>query len=414
MIGNTSILLGVTGSVAAFKAVDLTRRLREYGASVTVIMTNNATRFITPLSLELASEKPVITGLFNDPLSHVKVPANSDAFIIAPASANIIGKCAAGIADDILSTAYLAFEGKMFIAPAMNWRMWNHPAVRENVQILEKRGVQTIGPEDGRLACGETGTGKMATVETIIEAVRNAFIPKDYAGETVLVTAGPTREYFDPVRFISNRSSGKMGYAIARASAARGASVILISGPVSIEPPQGVKTIFVETADEMHAAVMEHISLCRVLVMTAAVADYRPVERGLVKRAKSEDFSPAFEKTPDILREACRIPQKPFVVGFSAETGPRYDRAREKLKSKGCDMVVFNDVSVQGSGFDSDSNEVVLITNDQDGTISEEALPLMPKGTVAHSILDAVRKRINHPAGHREFQGPISIQGESL
>lgn len=385
MLKDRSILLSITGSVAAYKSIELIKALKQEGASVKVIMTEASRRFITPLSIELASGEKVYCDMFESPLSHVSLPADSDLFLIAPATANIIGKYANGIADDLLSAALLAFNGKVIIAPAMNWRMYENQIFQKNLQYLNSIGVKFVGPERGSLACGEEGIGRMADVEKIMEAIMTALTEQDMAGENVLVTAGPTREYIDPVRYISNRSSGKMGYAIAKIAKRRGADVTMVSGHVSIKPPDGVDLIRVETADDMHEAVMDNISMSSIFVMSAAVADYMPVESKGAKMEKKEKILLDFIKTVDILEEAGRFKNKPFIVGFSAETGQRLDRARKKLMTKDIDMIVFNDVTKAGSGFDTDTNEVVIIDRKD-----EKKLPLMSKEDVAVALFDRI------------------------
>ncbi|MCL5061949.1 MAG: bifunctional phosphopantothenoylcysteine decarboxylase/phosphopantothenate--cysteine ligase CoaBC [Nitrospiraceae bacterium] len=393
MLKDRSILLGITGSVAAYKSIELIKGLRHEGASVKVVMTEASKRFITPLSIELATESPiepasgnsVYCDMFDSPLSHVSLPADADLFVVAPATANIIGKYANGIADDLLSTALLAFNGKVIIAPAMNWRMYENPVFQKNLQYLVSIGVKTVGPERGSLACGEEGIGRMADIEKIMEAIRTALSKQDIAGEKVLVTAGPTREDIDPVRYISNKSSGKMGYAIAKIAKRRGADVTLISGPVAIKPPDGVDVINVETANEMHAAVMDNISRSSIFVMSAAVADFMPAESKGRKIEKKEGLSLDLIKTGDILEDAGRLKNKPFIVGFAAETGQRLDRARKKLVDKNIDVIVFNDVSKKGSGFDVDTNEVVIIDKK-----AEKRLPLMSKDDVAIALFDRI------------------------
>lgn len=385
MLKQKTILLGITGSVAAYKSVELIKRLRQQEASVRVIMTEASKHFITPLSIEMASSNSVCSDMFESPLSHVSLPAGADLFVVAPATANLIGKYANGIADDLLSTALMAFKGKVILAPAMNWRMYENPIFQKNLQFLVSIGVKTVGPERGSLACGEEGMGRMADVEKIIESIKIALSVQDLSGENILVTAGPTREYIDPIRYISNRSSGKMGYAIAKIAKRRGADVTLISGPVSMPPPDGIDVIRVETADEMHAAVMDNISMSSIFIMSAAVADFMPVEKKESKIEKKENFSINLIKTTDILEEAGRFKNKPFIVGFSAETGYRLDRAKKKLKNKNIDMIVFNDVSKQGSGFDIDTNEVVIIDKN-----SDMKLPLMSKEDVAMALFDRI------------------------
>ncbi len=383
VLRNKSILLGITGGVAAYKSIDLIRRLREGGASVTVMMTEAAKNFVTPLSIEVASQNKVCSGLFSDPLSHISLPASADIMVIAPATANIIGKFANGIADDLVSTSFLSFTGKIIIAPAMNWRMYENPAVRQNLDALLSRGVVQVGPEKGALACGEEGMGRMADVPDIIESIKSAITKKDLVNEKILVTAGPTREYLDPIRFISNRSSGKMGYAIARAAFRRGAEVTLISGPSSLERPKGIDFISVETAGDMLRAVTEKLRSSTVLIMSAAVSDYMPSERSGEKIGKAEELLLRLSRTPDILSEAGKAKGKPFVIGFAAETGRKIENAKRKLQEKNIDMIVFNDVTEDGAGFDVDTNKVVLIDKKQ-----EKELPLLDKNSVADAILD--------------------------
>jgi phosphopantothenoylcysteine decarboxylase/phosphopantothenate--cysteine ligase len=385
-----SILLGVTGSVAAYKAIELIKRLRQEEASVIVIMTEAARSFVTPLSLELASGQRVCLDMFESPLSHVKLPAEADLFVVAPATANIIGKFAGGLADDLLSTALAAFRGKVIMAPAMNWRMYENPAFRRNLDYLVSIGVETVGPAAGNLACGEQGIGRMAETEDITEKIRLALTEQDFAGQHLLITAGPTREYLDPVRYLSNRSSGKMGYALAAIAGRRGAEVTLISGPSALKPPPGISVINVETASEMYRAVSDNISRATIFVMSAAVSDFAPVRTEQSKIDKKETFSLDLVGTTDILKEMGKLERRPFMVGFSAETGARTDRARGKLADKNLDMIVFNDVTVSGAGFDTDTNKVTLIFRDQPGSMLEVPLPMMSKEDVASAILDKV------------------------
>ena len=383
VLRNRSILLGITGGVAAYKTVDLIRRLMECGASVTVLMTEAAKNFVTPLSLEVASRNKVYSDLFGDPLSHIALPARADAMVIAPATANIIGKFANGIADDLVSTCLLSFAGKVIIVPAMNWRMYENPVVRRNLESLLSRGVIQVGPAEGSLACGEKGIGRMAEVPDIVESIKSSLSSKDLKGEKILVTAGPTREYLDPVRFISNRSSGKMGYAVARAAFRRGAEVTLISGPSSLERPKGPDFVSVETAEDMLRAVLKKAPSSTVLIMSAAVSDFMPVERSGGKVAKTGEFLLKLAKTPDIISRVGKAKQRPFIVGFAAETGRKPENARKKLREKNIDLIVFNDVTEDGSGFDVDTNKVVLIDKEE-----ERELPLLDKESVADAILD--------------------------
>ncbi len=387
-----SIILGITGSVAAYKSIELIKRLRQEEASVDVIMTKASHNFITPLSIEIASGKRVFQDMFGDPFSHISLSAQSDLFIVAPATANIIGKYANGIADDLLSTALLAFSSKLqriIFAPAMNWRMWENLSVQRNIQYLSSAGITIVGPERGSLACGEDGIGRMADVERIVFEAKKALMRQDLTGHKVLITAGPTREYIDPIRYISNRSSGKMGYSLAKIAKMRGADVTIISGPVSIDLPFDIKIISVETANEMFNAVMDNIGSSSIFIMAAAVADFMPESTQKIKIEKGELSTLNLVKTRDILEEVSSIKSdRPYIVGFSAETGKRLDRARKKLLNKNIDMIVFNDVTKAGSGFDVDTNEVVILDKDREGVIHELPLKLMSKDDVSMLIFD--------------------------
>lgn len=383
VLKDKSILLGVTGGVAAYKTADLIRRLREEGSSVTVIMTEAAKNFITPLSLEVASRNRVYYELYNDTIAHINLPASADILVIAPATANIIGKFARGIADDLLSTSLLSFRGKVVIAPAMNWRMYENPVFQENLGSLLSRGVIKVGPEKGDLACGEEGIGRMSDIQEIIEAIKFTLSNKDLAKEKILVTAGPTREYLDPVRFISNRSSGKMGYSIARAAYRRGAEVTLISGHSALNQPKGINFISVDTATDMLNAVNKEIDLSTVMIMSAAVSDFMPAEKSKEKIEKSGELLLRLHPTTDIISEIGKKRKKPFIIGFAAETDGRIERAKKKLKEKNMDMIIYNDVTQKGSGFDVDTNKVVIIDRKK-----EIRLPLLSKESVADAILD--------------------------
>jgi phosphopantothenoylcysteine decarboxylase/phosphopantothenate--cysteine ligase len=383
VLKNKSVLLGVTGGIAAYKAVDLIRRLREEGSSVTVIMTENAKNFITPLSLEVASQNKVYSDIFSDPMAHIMLPANADIMVIAPATANIIGKFARGIADNLLSTSFLSFKGKVVIAPAMNWRMYDNYVLQDNLRYLLSHGVTQVGPEKGSLACGEEGMGRMSDVSDIVEAIRSSITKKDLLNEKIIVTAGPTREYLDPVRFISNRSSGKMGYAVARAAVRRGAKVTLISGHSFLQQPKGVHFISVETAGDMLHAVNKELHSSTVLIMAAAVSDFMPAERAKGKIDKSGKLFLKLKSTPDIILEAGKSRNRPFIIGFAAETGRKIDRAKRKLKEKNMDMIVFNDVTESGSGFNVDTNRIIIIDKEK-----EIELPLLSKDFAADTILD--------------------------
>jgi len=386
---NRSVLLGVSGGVAAYKAVELVRRLKDKGASVTVMMTGAAQQFITPLSLQIASQNTVYTSVFQEPLTHISLPAAADIMVVAPATANSIGKFANGIADDMLSTTFLAFRGPMVIAPSMNGKMYEHPVVQENLKKLLALGIIQTGPESGPLACGEEGTGRLAELDDIVEAVIAALTRKDLAGHKIVVTAGPTREYIDPVRFISNRSSGKMGFSLAKAARNRGAAVVLISGPTSLKIPQGLTFRLVDTSEQMLSAVREETdSGVSALIMAAAVADFRPVRQSQVKVEKNEIGSLSLACTEDIVSRIAQGKKRPFIIGFAAETGDKIDRAREKLKRKKMDMIVFNDVTEKEAGFETDTNRVAII--DKKGELTQTKL--MSKDAIADAILDCYLK----------------------
>jgi len=381
---NKSILLGVSGGVAAYKAVELVRRLKDEGASVTVIMTEAAANFITPLSLEVASQNRVYSSLFDVPMAHIDLPSKADVFVIAPATANIIAKLAHGIADDLLSTCFLSYQGSIVIAPSMNWKMYDNRIFQENLQKIKSLGVLQVGPEQGSLACGEEGLGRLSDIQDIIEAVKSAVTRKDLSKEKIVVTAGPTREYIDPVRFISNRSSGKMGYALAKAARDRGAEVTLISGPSSLQRPFGLKFVAVESSEEMLGAVeKETADDTTVLIMSAAVADFKPQERSSTKIEKSESMALTLLKADDIISHITCRGKRPFVIGFAAETGSNVDRAEKKMQKKKMDMIVFNNVSEPGAGFEVDTNSVVII--DKKG---KTVTGLMSKDSVADTVLD--------------------------
>ena len=383
VLRSKSVLLGVTGGVAAYKAVDLVRRLREEDSYVTVILTRAALNFVTPLSLEVASGNKVYSDLFDNPMAHITLPAQADVMIVAPATANIIGKFAKGIADDLLSTCLLSFRGKVVIAPSMNWRMYENPVFRDNLNSLLSRDVIQVGPVKGSLACGEEGVGRMSDVGDIIESVRASLTEKDLMNMKVIVTAGPTREYLDTVRFISNRSSGKMGYAIARAALRRGAEVILISGPSHLDHPKGAKFILIETAMEMRNAVMRELPSSDVFIMSAAVSDFMPQETSAGKVNKEGGLLLRLSPTPDIVYEAALKRRRPFIIGFAAETSSKTGKAKKKLMEKKMDLIVFNNVKEPGSGFDVDTNKVVLIDRRK-----ETKLPLMSKDSVADAVLN--------------------------
>jgi phosphopantothenoylcysteine decarboxylase/phosphopantothenate--cysteine ligase len=392
------ITLGVTGGVAAYKAAELVRLLQQDGFTVQVVMTRGAREFITPLTFAALSGQKVITDLFGDSsggeanlesaIEHIAVAQRTDLLLVAPATADILAKFARGIADDFLTTLYLASTAPVVLAPAMNVNMWNHAATQENVARLRARGVTIVDPAEGYLACGMTGAGRLAGQAEIVAAVRDVLkADRDLAGETVLVTAGPTCEDLDPVRYLTNRSSGKMGFAVAEAAARRGAKVILVSGPVSLETPAGVDRIDVRTAKEMYFAVLDRVGSVSVAILAAAVADYRPVEQHAEKIKKSDAaLTISLEPTTDILADIAKNKGQKIVVGFAAETERVAENARKKLVAKNADLIVANDVTAEGAGFDQDTNIVTLFSRDG----RDLALPKLNKSEVAQRILDEV------------------------
>ena len=394
------ITLGVTGGVAAYKAAELVRRLQQDGFTVQVVMTRAARKFITPLTLAALSGEKVITDLFasasgeagdanvESAIEHIAVAQRTDLLLVAPATADILAKLARGIADDFLTTLNLATTAPVVVAPAMNVNMWNHSATQENVEMLRARGVKIVDPDEGYLACGMIGAGRLAGQEAIVAAVHEALhTVRDFQGQTVLVTAGPTCEDLDPVRYLTNRSSGKMGYAIAEVAARRGARVILISGPASLDTPAGVDRINVRSAQEMHRAVTEKFPQCSVAIFAAAVADYRPVEASNQKMKRGEEsLTLCLEPTPDILASIARNKGDKLIVGFAAETENVAENARKKLAAKNADLIVANDVTAEGAGFDRDTNIVTLFARDG----RDLALPRMDKTEVAQHILNEV------------------------
>jgi len=391
------ITLGVTGGVAAYKAAELVRRLQQDAFTVQVVMTRGAREFITPLTFAALTGQKVITDLFAESggeanlesaIEHIAVAQRTDLLLVAPATADILAKFARGIADDFLTTLYLASSAPVVVAPAMNVNMWNHAATQENVEMLRARGANIVNPDEGYLACGMTGAGRLAGQDAIVAAVHQALhITRDLAGQTVLVTAGPTCEDLDPVRYLTNRSSGKMGYAVAEAAAQRGARVILISGPTSLETPHGIERIDVRSANEMQRAVQGKIADCSIGIFAAAVADYRSAQASdhKIKRGK-DPLTITFEPTPDILASAARNKGERLIIGFAAETDHVAENARKKLAAKNADLIVANDVTAEGAGFDHDTNVVTLFARDG----RDLPLPRMSKAEVARRILDEV------------------------
>ncbi|KAA0254265.1 MAG: bifunctional phosphopantothenoylcysteine decarboxylase/phosphopantothenate--cysteine ligase CoaBC [Acidobacteria bacterium] len=396
------VVLGVTGGIAAYKSAEVVRRLVERGAEVTVMMTAAAQRFLTPLTLSVLSRRPVVADLWDaasGAVDHVELARRTDVLAVAPATADSLAKMARGVADDVLSTYALAHRRAVVVAPAMNTFMWAHEATVENLAILRARGASVVEPEAGDLACGDVGPGRLASPERVADAVfAAAGAAVSLEGRTVLVTAGPTREPIDPVRFLSNRSSGRMGYAVAREAGRRGATVVLVSGPVALTPPPGVTLVRVERTSEMRDAVLAHLGESDALVMAAAPADFVAAapSRGKIKRAAGIP-QVTLELAPDILGAVAgaRRPEQ-VVVAFAAETEDLVANARRKLAEKGVDLLVANDVSRPGTGFDSDENEVILLAGTPDaGEPAEEAVPRASKTVVAGRILDRLAALID-------------------
>jgi phosphopantothenoylcysteine decarboxylase/phosphopantothenate--cysteine ligase len=391
------IALGVSGGIAAYKAAEIVRLLQDRSIRVQVVMTAAAQEFVRPLTFAALSGEKVITDLFGSDesqanvesaIEHIAIAQAIDALLVAPATADVLARFAQGIANDFLSTLYLATTAPVVVAPAMNVNMWNHAATQANLEILRKRGVRIVEPGQGYLACGMTGAGRLAENETIVAAVMEALgASQDLAGETVLVTAGPTREKIDPVRYLTNRSSGRMGYAIAEAALRRGARVLLITGPTAIAAPDAAEVTRVDTAEEMRAAVLKSLPESTAIVMTAAVADFRPKAAAEQKIKRKGAMTLELDPTTDILAEVARRRASQVVVGFAAETENVLENARRKLTSKSLDAIVVNDVSRESIGFDSDRNAVTIISQ---GEVVE--VPETSKWEVAQRVLDQVVK----------------------
>jgi len=384
-------VLGVTGGIAAYKACELTSRLRKAGAQVYVIMTKHACEFVAPLTFETLSNHPAVTDTFARPdtweVEHIALAKRADVFVIAPATANILAKMAHGIADDMLSTTVLATKAPVLVAPAMNTGMWENIATRENVEILRRRGIRFIGPEGGFLACGDTGAGRMSEPKEIFDEIERILNPKrDMEGLRVLVTAGPTQEKIDPVRYITNRSSGKMGYAIADAAAKRGAKVTLVTGPVSLTAPEGVEAVRILSTQDLYDAMTARCPEMDIVIQAAAPADFTPavVADQKIKKQGDGDLTLTLRQTPDVAAQVGRLKREGQVlVGFAAETNDVLENAQGKLQKKNLDMIVANDVTAPGAGFDVDTNIVTFVTRKK-----QETLPCLPKTQVAEELLD--------------------------
>src|SRR5882762_1049510 len=398
LVGDQSmkIALGITGGIAAYKAAEIVRLLQDRGIRVQVIMTRAAQEFVRPLTLAALSGEKVITGMFSageehepnieSAIEHIQVAQSIDALVVAPATADVLAHFAQGIASDFLTTLYLATTAPVVVAPAMNVNMWNHPATQANLEILRRRGVKIVEPDSGYLACGMVGPGRLAANEVVMAAILEALgAAQDLAGETLLITAGPTRERIDPVRYLSNRSSGRMGYALAEAALRRGARVFLVSGPTALTPPGAAEVKRVESADQMRDAVLNLLPQASVIIKTAAVSDYRPKAAAGQKIKGKSAMTLELEATPDILKELSLRKESQIVVGFAAETENVLENARQKLVAKNLDAIVVNDVSREGVGFDSDRNAVTIISHEK---IIE--VPETTKWEVAQRVLDQV------------------------
>lgn len=393
------VALGVSGGIAAYKAAEVVRLLQDRGIRVQVVMTRGAQQFVRPLTFAALSGEKVITEMFasgdeiaqpniDSAIEHISVAQSIDALLVVPATADLLAKFAQGIASDFLTTLYLATTAPVVVAPAMNVNMWNHPATQANLEILRGRGVRIVEPGDGYLACGMTGPGRLAENDLIIAAVMEALgASQDLVGETILITAGPTREKIDPVRYLTNRSSGRMGYALAEAALRRGARVLLVTGPTNLMPPGGVEVVRVESTEEMRQATLKLLPESTIVIKTAAVADYRPKNAVVQKIKRKGAMSLDLEPTSDILAEVARTKTSQIIVGFAAETENVLENARKKLMTKGLDAIVVNDVSREGIGFDSDRNAVTIITHSEVVEVPETT-----KWEVAQRVLDQITR----------------------
>ena len=393
---NKNIILGVTGGIAAYKSAEIVRHLKKSGSSVRVVMTSSAEEFITPLTLQALSGNRVSTDLLDAEseaaMGHIELAKWADAILIAPATANTLARLSSGRGDDLLSTVSLAFDGPISIAPAMNQAMWKDNRTQENLENLQKKGFQICGPGSGEQACGDVGLGRMLEPLEILELFSSSFDQGNLSERSILITAGPTQEPIDPVRFITNRSSGKMGYSLAEAAIEAGAKVTLISGPVNLEPPPNCNFISIETANEMHEAVMHHVKSKDVYIGTAAVADYRPVtfhESKIKKNTDKSSLTLQLQENQDILKSVSELNERPYLVGFAAETDNLLSNAKKKLKNKRLDLIVANDVSNKEIGFDSNENEVTLITNSE-----EKLLEKQNKKKISKKIIDFISSEL--------------------
>ena len=398
MLKDKTVVIGVSGGIAVYKTLDVVSRLRKLGVNVNVIMTKSATEFVTPLSFQSLSQNYVVCDMFEDPktwdVEHISLAKRADVFLIAPATANVIGKIANGIADDMLTTTVMATKAKVLIAPAMNTNMYENPILQRNINTLNELGYNFVEPESGRLACGDTGKGKLASPETIVdEVVKLLSKGQDLKGKSIIVTAGPTVESIDPMRYITNRSTGKMGYSIAKEAIERGADVTLITGPTNLTPPQNLKKLVkIESAKDMYEAVLENLDENDVVIKSAAVADYKPKNYSNKKIKKSDDdLVIELDRNKDIAQEIGKIKNNKILVGFAAETNDLIENASLKIKKKNLDFIVANDLTKEGAGFGVDTNIVKII--DKEGNITE--YPKMKKEEVANIILDKIKELLS-------------------
>lgn len=398
MLKDKTVVIGVSGGIAVYKTLDVVSRLRKLGVNVNVIMTKSATEFVTPLSFQSLSQNYVVCDMFEDPktwdVEHISLAKRADVFLIAPATANVIGKIANGIADDMLTTTVMATKAKVLIAPAMNTNMYENPILQRNINTLKELGYNFVDPESGRLACGDTGKGKLASPETIVdEVVKLLSKGQDLKGKSIIVTAGPTVESIDPMRYITNRSTGKMGYSIAKEAIERGADVTLITGPTNLTPPQNLKKLVkIESAKDMYEAVLENLDENDVVIKSAAVADYKPKNYSNKKIKKSDDdLVIELDRNKDIAQEIGKIKNNKILVGFAAETNDLIENASLKIKKKNIDFIVANDLTKEGAGFGVDTNIVKII--DKEGNITE--YPKMKKEEVANIILDKIKELLS-------------------
>ena len=398
MLKDKTVVIGVSGGIAVYKTLDVVSRLRKLGVNVNVIMTKSATEFVTPLSFQSLSQNYVVCDMFEDPktwdVEHISLAKRADVFLIAPATANVIGKIANGIADDMLTTTVMATKAKVLIAPAMNTNMYENPILQRNINTLKELGYNFVEPESGRLACGDTGKGKLASPETIVdEVVKLLSKGQDLKGKSMIVTAGPTVESIDPMRYITNRSTGKMGYSIAKEAIERGADVTLITGPTNLTPPQNLKKLIkIESANDMYEAVLENLDENDVVIKSAAVADYKPKNYSNKKIKKSDDdLVIELDRNKDIAQEIGKIKNNKILVGFAAETNDLIENASLKIKKKNLDFIVANDLTKEGAGFGVDTNIVKII--DKEGNITE--YPKMKKEEVANIILDKIKELLS-------------------